>query len=88
MFSERLVDPALGHRVRIAVWAGVVHQFVHVPTQQVGIGLEAEQAHTRRVGEGAFSIQIDAVDPLSRRIQKQLLDTAGSVQGVQGLRHF
>jgi hypothetical protein len=39
-FSEREVDLALGHRVRIAVGEGVMNQLVHVAADQIGVALE------------------------------------------------
>ena len=71
VLPERAVDTAFLHRVRLSVGARVVHQLVHVPTQELCIVLEAEQPQAGGVRERAAAVQIDAIDPLTRRLQQQ-----------------
>ncbi len=71
VLPKRLVDAALLDRVRLPVGPGVVHQVVHVLAQQLVDAVVAQQPGAGGVGERAVAVQIDPVDPLTRRVEQQ-----------------
>ena len=71
MLSKRLVDAALLDRVGLSVRARVVHQFVHLPSEEIGVAPEAKQLGTCRVGKRAVAIEIYPVDPLASGVQQE-----------------
>jgi hypothetical protein len=49
-----------------------MHEFVHVPAEEVLVTVEAEQAETSRIGERAIAVEVYTVDALTRRVEQQL----------------
>ena len=67
---RRVQQPALGLGQRRAVGPGVVHQVVHVATEDLRTVGEAEHAHRRLVEEPAAPFPIRQVDAVAQRVEK------------------
>jgi hypothetical protein len=68
--SERSIDLTVSHGIRITVRECVVNQVMHVAAQQLIGRLETENPHACGIGKRAVAIEIDTIDPLTRRIQE------------------
>jgi ketopantoate hydroxymethyltransferase len=69
--SERLVYMTLLDGIRLAVGSGVVDEVVHVLTQELGVTLETQQRHARRICEGAVSVHVCPVYAFAGRVQQK-----------------
>ena len=69
--DKRPVDAALLHRIGISVHLRVVDQLVHLLAQNLADALEAQHPGARGIREGAVTLQIDAIDPLTGGIEEQ-----------------
>ena len=68
---QDLDDGAVVRRIGRPVRTRVVHQRVHVPSEQILDALVSERAETRRIAERAAALDVDAVDGLGRRVENQ-----------------
>ena len=55
-------------------------KFVHVPSEEVCVAVESENAQRGGVGKSAVTVEIDPVYALPSRIQQQLSNFAGVVE--------
>src|SRR4029077_3331469 len=79
------INGALGEWIRCAVWAGVVLQRMHVPSQQFSSAVISEQTQGCMVTEKTGALGVATKDSLGNRIENEPDALLATLQGHFGL---